>query len=90
MFLNSTQRAKLEIYKAAVTNGFFNEGADTIAFRGYHIVPEDGNVTVMQGAVRHITLRNTFVAKCWIICRVEHCTLAEARDYLRAAEKSLA
>lgn len=78
------ESTRLEIYRMAVQNGFYNEAPKTIGYRGFQIVPSDQHYLVMQNGVSLIQLGNTHVAKVWITCRLDSIGLMEAQIKVRA------
>ena len=79
--------ARLEIYRMAVQHGFYNEFPETKLYKGYHIVQEGTSWLVMQNGVQLMSLREEFVARVWVTCRVNSCGLVEANRIVKA-EKS--
>lgn len=76
---------RLEVYRQAVQHGFYNEGPGTIAYRGFHIVPEsDGRYLIMRGSQYMIAMKEVHVAKVWITCRLDGLSLVEANLKLKA------
>jgi hypothetical protein len=76
---------RLQVYRAAVQHGFYNEGPGTIAFRGFHIIPEsDGRYLIMHGSQYMIAMKDVHVAKVWITCRLDNLSLVEANKKLRS------
>lgn len=78
-----SQATRLEVYKQAVQNGFYNEGTGTIGYKGFQIVPDGRNFHVFHKGYRLITLGQQHVAKVWITCRVSSLSLAEAYALVR-------
>jgi hypothetical protein len=79
-----SESTRLQVYKLAVQNGFYNEGPETVAYRGFQIMPEGHNFLVMQKGFRLITLGNLHVAKVWITCRLDGVGLMEAQAKVKA------
>jgi hypothetical protein len=61
---------RLEIYRLAVQAGFYNEGPATVAYKGFHIVPDGETCIVMQNGMRLIATSNVKAAKQWITSRL--------------------
>ena len=78
-----SQVTRLEVYKQAVQNGFYNEGTGTIGYKGYLIMPEGHNFHVFHNGVRLMTLKAQHLCKVWITCRVSSLSLAEAYALVR-------
>ena len=62
---------RLEIYRAAVQAGFYNEGPATVPYKGFHIVPDGEVHIVMQNGVRLLSTSNVRAAKAWITARIQ-------------------
>ena len=77
------QATRLEVYRLAVQNGFYNESPATIGYKGYQIVPEGEHHHVFQHGVRLISLKAVHLCKVWITCRVSSLSLAEAYALVR-------
>jgi hypothetical protein len=75
---------RLKVYRAAVQHGFYNEGPGTIAFRGFHIVPDGERYLIMRGSQYMIAMGSVHVAKVWITCRLDNVSLVEANRKLRS------
>ena len=83
-----SESTRLEVYRLAVQNGFYNEAPATIGYKGYQIVPDGEHYfLVMQKGVSLIRLGSLLVAKVWVTCRVNNCTLLEANSIVRRAEQ---
>lgn len=77
-------KSRMEAYRAAVRHGFYNEGPGTIAFRGFHIVPDGGRYLIMAGSQYMIGVKDLHVAKIWITCRLDNMSMVEANRKLRS------
>jgi hypothetical protein len=76
---------RLELYRLAVQNGFYNEWPETIPYRGFHIVREDNTFSVIQnGASFGLQFKQLHIAKVWVTCRLDSCGLIEAHARVKA------
>jgi hypothetical protein len=78
------ESTRLQVYKLAVQNGFYNESAGTIAYKGYILMQDGLHWVVMQNGMALIQLQNSYVARVWVTCRTNSCGLVEANRIVKA------
>jgi hypothetical protein len=78
------QGTRLENYRLAVAAAFYNEGPGTIGYKGYLIMPDENLYAIVQHGNILIRMRNTYVAKVWITCRVQKVGIVEANAIIKA------
>ena len=74
------ESTRLEVYRLAVQNGFYNESPGTVGYKGFQLLPEGDNVHVFQRGYRLITMAKMRTAKLWVTCRVNKCELVQANE----------
>lgn len=77
------QVARLEVYKQAVKDGFYNEAPGTVSYKGYLLMQDGHHWLVMEHGQSLIQLTSLHVAKVWVTCRVNNCGLVDANRIVK-------
>lgn len=80
------ESTRLEVYRMAVANGFYNEWPETLVYRGFQIVREGTKFAVVQRGTVLIQVQTLHIAKVWVVCRVNKCGLTEANALVQQEE----
>lgn len=83
-----SEATRLEVYRLAVQNGFYNEGNGTLPYRGFQIMPDGEKFAVTHHGVVLIHVQSLHIAKVWIMCRVNNCGLAEANQLVQHEDRT--
>lgn len=77
------QGTRYEVYRLAVEAGFYNEGPETVVYKGYQITPDEGAFSIIQHGAILTRMQNLYVSKVWIACRVHKCGLIAANTIVK-------
>lgn len=81
--LMRNESTRLEVYRLAVENGFFNEGPEAIGYKGYQIMYDGERYLVVKHGTVLIQVASLHIAKVWVTCRVSNLSLVDAYALVR-------